>query len=85
MLGLRLDRAMEAGIAQVARQTHRSKSDVAREAIRQYLDRRFPRAEIDRQLALIAAANAGDAALLDDMHAMQAETLAGIAAPQVLE
>lgn len=81
MLGLRLDRELEAGLARVARQSHRSKSDVAREAIRQYLDRRFPQAEIDRQLALIAAANAGDQAMLDDMHAMQAETLQHLPAP----
>lgn len=85
MLGLRLDRELEAGLARVARQSHRSKSDVAREAIRQYLDRRYPRAEIDRQLVLIAAANAGDAGLIEDMHVMQEATLQHLPVPDAGE
>ena len=39
MLGVRIDRALEQRLAAVARSQGRSKSDIAREAVRRYVER----------------------------------------------
>ncbi|MEH3107950.1 MAG: ribbon-helix-helix protein, CopG family [Sphingomonas fennica] len=55
MLGLRLERDLEERLDGFAAQTRRSRSQIAREALREYLDRHAIDAEWRRQIALIAA------------------------------
>jgi RHH-type transcriptional regulator, rel operon repressor / antitoxin RelB len=66
VLGLRLDRDTEQRLVRFARETRRSKSDVARDAMREYLDRHAVDDEMQRQLKMIAAADrAEDLDLVD--------------------
>jgi len=74
MLGVRLDPETEAGLARLARQTRRSKSDVARDAMREYLDRHSLDAELQREVRLIAR-KAADNELLDDLEAFEEDIL----------
>lgn len=71
MLGIRLDDETERGLARAARRTGRTKSDIARDAIREFLGRVEMDAELERELALIAATSDHDLdavdALADDM------------------
>lgn len=60
MLGLRLDRDMEQRLVRFARATRRSKSDVARDAMREYLDRHAVDEEYLRQVRALAAATSED-------------------------
>jgi RHH-type transcriptional regulator, rel operon repressor / antitoxin RelB len=56
VLGLRLDDAMEQRLGRFARESRRSKSDIARDAVREYLDRHAVDDEYKRQVRAIAAA-----------------------------
>ncbi|QMW23768.1 ribbon-helix-helix protein, CopG family [Sandaracinobacteroides saxicola] len=56
MLGLRLDAATEKRLAQHAAETRRTRSDIARVAVREYLDRHSEDAEWERQLATLRKA-----------------------------
>lgn len=60
MLGLRLDSAMAEHLERFARATRRSKSDIARDAVREYLDRHALDDEYKRQVQAIAAATTED-------------------------
>jgi RHH-type transcriptional regulator, rel operon repressor / antitoxin RelB len=73
VLGLRLDSDMEQRLGRFAVETRRSKSEIAREAVREYLDRHAMDAELQRQLAVIAAAENGDD--LDWLDAMNADLM----------
>ena len=53
MLGLRLEPELQRQLATLARRTGRSKSDIAREAVRDYLDRHDDDAEFRRQVFLL--------------------------------
>ena len=67
MLGVRLPVDTENDLAAFARRTRRSKSDIARDAVREYLDRHRVDEEFRRQLRLIAAATSeDDLALVDE-------------------
>lgn len=55
MLGLRLDAATESGLARVARRAGRTKSDVVREAIRDFLKRADDDADLIAQVRAVAA------------------------------
>lgn len=69
LLGLRLDSDMEQRLGRFAMETRRSKSEIAREAVREYLDRHAMDAELQRQLSVIAAADDDDDLFwLDAMH-----------------
>lgn len=69
MLGVRLDPETEAGLAALARRTRRSKSDIARVAVKEYLERSSHDAELKRQLAVIRKARTrDDLVLVDDLH-----------------
>lgn len=57
MLGLRLDSETESRLVRLAAETRRSKSDIAREAVSEYLDRHGMDSEMQRQLRVIAAAD----------------------------
>lgn len=52
-LGLRLEPELQRQLALLARRTGRSKSDIAREAVRDYLDRHDEDAEFRRQVAAL--------------------------------
>ena len=52
-LGLRLEPRLGSQLASLSRRTGRSKSDIAREAVREYLDRHDEDAEFRRQVALL--------------------------------
>ena len=70
MLGVRLDPETEAGLARLAKQTRRAKSDIAREAVRRYVARHDAAylAEARRQSLLAAAEEDDDTlALLDEL------------------
>ncbi len=68
-LGLRLDVSLSRQLVRFAASTHRSKSDVARDALRIYLSRRAPDDDLVREMEAIAAAtSATDLALLDVLH-----------------
>lgn len=68
-LGLRLDPTLSRQLSHFAATTHRSKSDVARDALRLYLSRLAPDDDLIRELEAIAAAtSATDLALLDAVH-----------------
>ena len=73
MLGLRLDSEMERRLVRFAAETRRSKSDIAREAVAEYLDRHGVDSEMQRQLRIVAAADATDD--LDWADAMADDTL----------
>ena len=80
MLGLRLDSAMERRLAQFARQTRRSKSDIARDAMREYLDRHAGDDEYQRQVRAIAALRVAAGSVEADFaefEALASEALAG--------
>ena len=69
MLGVRLDHETEAALAALARRTHRSKSDIAREAVRDYVGRHSLDAEWKRQLGLVQSAQrTDDLAFVDALH-----------------
>lgn len=68
-LGLRLDPALSRRLDRFAATTRRSKSDVARDALRAYLDRSSADEELRRELSAIAAATSEeDLAVLDAIH-----------------
>lgn len=69
MLGFRLDPTLFARLERFAVESHRSKSDIVRSAMREYLERHGEDAELQRELAAIAAAtNDADLAELDAIH-----------------
>ena len=69
MLGLRLDAEMTAHLDRFSKATRRSKSDIARDAMREYLARHTVDEEYRRQVRAIAAAvNAADLAQVDAVH-----------------
>lgn len=51
MLGFRLDAALEAAIERLSKTTNRSKSDIVRDALREYFDAKTQTLEVARQLA----------------------------------
>ena len=68
-MGLRLDSAMADHLERFAKATRRSKSDIARDAVREYLDRHALGDEYKRQVQAIAAATTeADLASLDAMN-----------------
>jgi len=54
MLGVRLDPGLERKLAAIARQQGRTRSDLAREAIRRYVEAETLAAEAHRQSLLVA-------------------------------
>ncbi|MFD1951428.1 ribbon-helix-helix protein, CopG family [Sphingomonas arantia] len=74
MLGIRLNPDLEADLTALARRTHRTKSDVAREAVREYVDRHSLDAEYRRQVALVHEAQRGSD--MDWLEAMAADLMA---------
>lgn len=69
MLGLRLDREMDAQLARVARREGRTKSDVARGALRDYLTRADDDAALIAEVKRIAALTSDeDLAYLDGLQ-----------------
>lgn len=54
MLGLRLDKELADRLDRFAARTRRTRSDIARVAVREYLDRAEGRDELRRQAALLA-------------------------------
>jgi predicted transcriptional regulator len=69
MLGFRLDAALSARLQHFSAQSHRSKSDIVRDAMREYLDRHGEDADLQRELAAIAASTTdADLARLDAIH-----------------
>jgi RHH-type rel operon transcriptional repressor/antitoxin RelB len=74
MLGIRLDAELEAGLSALARRTQRTKSDVAREAVREYLERHSLDVEYRRQVALVHEAQKGTD--LDWLDAMTDDLMA---------
>ena len=86
MLGLRLDSVMADQLERFAKATRRSKSDIARDAVREYLDRHALGDEYKRQVQGIAAATTkADLAWLDavndDLMASEPDYDWGNAAP----
>lgn len=78
MLGVRLDTETERRLAAVARRTRRPKSDIAREAVREYLDRHDTEDELERQLGIVANVERNSAAAkqeLDELDAMSWRTI----------
>lgn len=53
MLGLRLEPALANQLDAFARQTKRTRSSIARDAVREYLDRHSIEAEFQRQVAVL--------------------------------
>lgn len=85
MLGLRLDVATEERLARVARRQGRTKSDLAREALSDFLNRAEDDADLIAELKRITAATSErDLAvlddLIDDLHELLEEEEANIAA-----
>lgn len=69
MLGLRLDRATDEKLARVARREGRTKSDVARSALRDYLSRAEDDAALIAEVKRIAALTPEeDLAYLDELQ-----------------
>ncbi len=69
MLGLRLERDLEDRLDGFAAETRRTRSQIARDAIREYLDRHADDVEWRRQLAIIAAETTdADLDRLDALH-----------------
>lgn len=69
MLGIRLDERTEAGLARMAKLTGRTRSDLAREAIVDYLRVAEGDDALDRELEAIAAATSeADLATLDAVN-----------------
>jgi RHH-type rel operon transcriptional repressor/antitoxin RelB len=69
VLGLRLDRETDEQLDRVARQTHRTKSDIARAALRQYLHRHDSAYLAEARRQWRAAAAREDADLLHHLNA----------------
>ncbi len=67
MLGLRLERDLEERLDGFAAQTRRSRSQITRDALREYLDRHATDTEWRRQIAMLAAATTDED--LDEMDA----------------
>ena len=85
MLGLRLDTDTEAGLARVARRERRTKSDIARDAIRAYLARVEDDEALIAEVRAIAALMTEDElreldASQDDLEAMLQDEEAALAA-----
>ena len=76
MLGLRLDETLERRLARYASDAHRTKSEIARDAVREYLDRHSMDDEIRQELDRITAADCKDP--MADVDALGAEALAGL-------
>ena len=74
-LGIRLDATTDDELNLLARERRQTKSDLARLAIRQFLERERPTAEWDRQLAMMAIADADDPALAAEIEALQWEAV----------
>ena len=69
MLGFRLDPVLSDRLQRFAVTSRRSKSDIVRDAMREYLDRHSDDAELRRELTAIAAATTeSDLAELDAIH-----------------
>ena len=69
ILGFRLDPALSARLQRFAVESHRSKSDIVRAAMREYLERHGEDADLRRELAAIAATTSdADLAELDAIH-----------------
>lgn len=78
MLGVRLDAETERRLAAAARRSRRPKSDIAREAVRQYLDRHEAGDEMERQLRAVGAierSNARARQELDELDALSWRTI----------
>lgn len=69
MLGVRLDPETEAGLARLAKQTRRAKSDIAREAVRRYVSRHDAAYLAEARRQSIAASSVADSPeeLLDEL------------------
>ncbi|MEY2883418.1 MAG: Ribbon-helix-helix protein copG family [Pseudomonadota bacterium] len=65
MLGLRLDSEMASRLDRFARATRRSRSDIARDAVREYLDRHALDDAFQRQLQRIAMLAGDDIVIVD--------------------
>ena len=69
MLGVRLDSAMAESLDRFAAATRRSKSDIARDAVREYLERHVTDDEYKNQVRTIAAMTTkADLDRLDRLH-----------------
>ncbi len=67
MLGIRIDAELQRKLESISRQTGRSRSDVAREALRRYVDAHDLTKEAHRQsLAASATADAEPELVFDD-------------------
>ena len=80
MLGVRLDAETEKNLTALARRTRRTKSDIAREAVRLYVRRHDESYLAEARRQSLAAAAADDPAILDllddalsDLHARFSE------------
>ncbi len=74
MLGVRIDSELEQRLAAVARSQGRSKSDIAREAVRRYVERHDEAylAEAKRQSLAAAALDRAHSGLADDWSFFEA-------------
>lgn len=73
MLGVRLDEELEQRLAAVARSQGRSKSDIAREAVRRYVDRHDAALKAEARRQSLAAAAAEDDGLFAFVEAIEVE------------
>lgn len=73
MLGLRLDKALESRLTKFAVGTRRTRSDVVREALDEYLLRHSLDDEFKRQLALVRAGTSRHE--LDEVGARSADVM----------
>jgi predicted transcriptional regulator len=70
MLGIRLNHELERRLAGFARKSRRTKSDIARDAVEEYLRRHANEDEFRRQVARVAGStSAEELEFLDDIHA----------------
>ena len=76
MLGVRLDRDTERALDALAQRTRRSKSDIAREAVRQYVSRQDAAYLSEARRQSLAAARNDDPAMLDILDDVLGEVLA---------
>jgi RHH-type rel operon transcriptional repressor/antitoxin RelB len=74
VLGLRLDNSMEQRLARFAKATRRSKSDIARDAMREYLDRHAADDAYVEQVRALATVL--DESRLDEIEALTDDVMA---------
>ena len=72
MLGVRLSAAEEARVARFARAHGRNKSDVARQALSEFLDRNDDEDDFVRQVKAVAAFERSDAEAMRDVEEAEA-------------